>query len=315
MRVVNYQPEHKNAWDDFVGRAKNGVFLFQRDYMDYHADRFPDGSLMFYDDRDQLTALLPATASDQVLTSHAGLTFGGVITDINMKIGTMLEVFDTLVAHLRAHQIVGLLYKAVPHIYHQVPAEEDLYALFRHHARIVRRDVSATLDMRRRPSFSKGRKWSLKQAEKAGLEVARSFDFMAFMSIEEKLLAEKYGARPVHSVTEIEMLAQRFPDNIKLFAAHGGGELLGGVVVYESAQVAHVQYIGTTEEGRKTGALDLIIDHLINDYYSAKPYFDFGISTEDGGRTLNTGLVENKQSYGARTVVYDFYQVDFSTDK
>lgn len=313
MRIVTYKPEYKNAWNDFVQRAKNGVFLFHRDYMDYHADRFPDHSFMFYDERDQLIALLPATARDHILTSHAGLTFGGIVTDINMKIGTMLDIFDALVAHLSSNEIVTLIYKAVPYIYHQVPAQEDLYALFRHDARLVRRDLSTTIDLHQRPSFTKGRKWSLKQAQKAGLEVVRSQDFGAFMSIEEKLLAEKYGARPVHSVNEIEMLAQRFPDNVKLFAAQRGSELLGGVIIYESAKVAHVQYIGTTEEGRRIGALDLIIDHLINDYYSAKDYFDFGISTEDSGRSLNTGLVENKQSYGARAVVYDFYQLDLDT--
>ena len=87
-----------------------------------------------------------------------------------------------------------------------------------------------------------------------------------------------------------------------------------GVIIYESRHVAHAQYIGTSSEGRKTGALDLIIEYLINDYYAAKPYFDFGISTEDGGRYLNTGLVENKQSYGARAIVHDFYELEIPSD-
>jgi hypothetical protein len=82
------------------------------------------------------------------------------------------------------------------------------------------------------------------------------------------------------------------------------------VIIYESCQVAHAQYIGTTSEGRKVGALDLIMSYLINDYYAQKKYFDFGISTEDDGRYLNTGLIENKQGFGARAVVYDFYEID-----
>jgi hypothetical protein len=314
LQVVSYEEGRGRAWDEFVGRSKNGVFLFTRGYMDYHADRFPDGSLMFYDGRGQLVALLPATARGDALVSHAGLTFGGVVTDAGMKVGTMLELFAALEAHLRGLGLRRLVYKAVPHIYHRAPAEEDLYALFRSGARLTRRDVSVAIDMRERLPFAKGRKWALKQAEKAGLEVARSHDFATFMAIEEHLLGEKYGARPVHSAAEIELLAGRFPDNIKLFAARRGGEMLAGVVVYESAQVAHAQYIGANEEGRKVCALDLIMGHLINDYYASKRYFDFGISTEDEGRRLNAGLVENKQGYGARAVVYDFYQLELGTD-
>jgi hypothetical protein len=249
------------------------------------------------------------------LTSHAGLTFGGMVSDSTMKVGLMLDLFNSLMAHARSQGIERVVYKAVPHIYHRLPAEEDLYALFRHGARLVRRDVSVTIDMRERLPFSKGRKWALRQAEKAGLEVGRSYDFTTFMSIEEQLLEAKYGARPVHSSAEIELLAKRFPDHIKLFEARLNGTMLGGVVIYESEQVAHAQYIGTNDDGRKYGALDLIVSYLINDYYAAKPYFDFGISTEDEGRRLNSGLIENKEGYGARAVVHDFYELDLSGDR
>lgn len=314
VQVVTYQPSYKSAWDEFVARAKNGVFLFQRDYMDYHADRFPDNSLMFYNERGELVGLLPATVRDGFLTSHAGLTFGGIIADAHMKVGLMLEVFAALVNYMRSMGTNRLVYKAVPHIYHRIPAEEDLYALFRYGARLVRRDLSVTLDMRERLPFSKGRKWAIKQAEKASVEIARSHDFSSFMSIEEQLLQEKYAARPVHTIAEIEKLASRFPENIKMFAAYRDKAMLAGVIIYESSRVAHAQYIGSNEEGRNCGAPDLIMAHLINDYYAAKSYFDFGISTEDDGRRLNAGLVENKQGYGARAVVYDFYELNLGTD-
>ncbi len=90
--------------------------------------------------------------------------------------------------------------------------------------------------------------------------------------------------------------------------------MIAGVIIFESDQVAHAQYIGVADDGRKCGALDLIMNYLINDYYATKRYFDFGISTEDNGRYLNAGLVENKQSYGARAVVHDFYELDLHVD-
>jgi hypothetical protein len=220
----------------------------------------------------------------------------------------MLDVFGALADHLKERGVAKLVYKAVPHIYHRLPAEEDLYALFRCGARLFRRDISSTVDLAARLPFSKGRRWSIKQAQKAGLAVERSQDFRAFMEMEERLLAAKYDVRPTHTGAELELLASRFPEEIKLFTAHAAGELLAGVIVYEYGHVAHAQYISATDEGKRTGALDLILDHLVNDYYARHTYFDFGISTEQGGRYLNEGLIENKQGFGARAVVHDFYE-------
>ena len=61
FEIIRYTPDRKDEWDRFVAKSKNGTFLFFRDYMDYHADRFRDHSLMFYLD-DNLYALMPANA-------------------------------------------------------------------------------------------------------------------------------------------------------------------------------------------------------------------------------------------------------------
>ena len=206
IRVTKYTSADKDKWDTFVDHSKNGVFLFRRDYLEYHADRFPDHSLMFYDG-DELMALMPATLTDGVLSSHAGLTFGGIISNHKMKVGLMIDLFAALGNSLLGEKVSRLVYKAVPHIYHRLPAEEDLYALYVHHARLVRRDVSSTVDLKERIDLPKGRKYAVKQAEKHGISVSRSFDFTTFMAIEAQLLDAKYDARPVHSVDEIELLA------------------------------------------------------------------------------------------------------------
>jgi hypothetical protein len=314
IKVTRYEAGHKSVWDNFIAQSKNGVFLFYRDYMNYHADRFPDCSLMFFGDQEKLLAVMPATAQGQTLSSHAGLTFGGIVTDAQMKAPLMLEVFEVLQAHLRAEGIRKLLYKVVPHIYHLIPAEEDLYALFRLNAKLVRRDISSTIDLKEKPPFSKGRNYEIKQAGKHGLKVRQSDDFDSFMAIEEQVLGAKYDSKPVHSAAEMQRLALRFPDNIKLFAAYRDEEMLAGVVIYESRTVGHAQYIAAGGEGKRTGALDLILGYLINDYYSCKKYFDFGISTENQGRELNVGLIGNKQSFGARAIVHDFYELEVDNE-
>ncbi len=311
MQVVQYDSTYRQRWDDFNRAAKNGHFLFFRDYMEYHADRFRDGSLLFFE-ADKLVALLPGTIAGEQYVSHGGLTFGGFIIDRRMTAPRMLRLFDALVPALVERGLSTLVYKAIPHIYHQVPAEEDLYALFRHGATLIRRDISSTLALRARLPYTKGRKWSVNQGKKRGIVVAQSEDFARFMAIEEYVLGTRYGLKPVHSAEEIAMLAGKFPANIKLFAASLDEEMHAGVIVYENAQVAHAQYISSTDEGKGMGAADRIIDYLINEYYADKEYFDFGISTEQAGRYLNEGLIENKESFGARSVVYDFYELALS---
>lgn len=74
--------------------------------------------------------------------------------------------------------------------------------------------------------------------------------------------------------------------------------------------VAHAQYMASSPTGRDLGALDTLFAHLLDNVFPGKPFFDFGISNEHGGRVLNCGLIEQKEGFGARTVVHDFYEVD-----
>lgn len=309
IRVEHYESRHKNCWDDFVRRSKNGVFLFQRDYLEYHADRFQDFSLLLFRDN-HLIALIPANRVDETIFSHGGLTFGGVITDSKMTVNQMLEVFSAVTSELRNQGVTKLVYKAIPHIYHVLPAEEDLYALFVNNARLFRRDVSTTVIAGAKLPLARSRRRALKFAQSHGLEVKRTKDFCRFMTIAHDNLLDRHGALPVHTADEMQILANQFPDNIKLYVAERDGEMLGGVIIYESQMVAHGQYRNATEEGMKLGALDLIMNVLLNEVYRDKPFHDFGISTLDDGRRLNEGLIQNKESYGGRTIVYDFYELD-----
>jgi len=309
VRAEPYGPHYEGCWNAFVQQSKNGVFLFDRNYLQYHADRFRDFSLVFFQDS-AVIALLPANRVEDTVISHGGLTFGGIISDHRMTTSLMLEVFSALTGELRARGVSKLIYKAVPHIYHTVPAEEDLYALFRNNAQLFRRDVSSTVAAGERLPLARLRRRSLQRAKSQGLKVSRSREFDQFMAIVEANLQAHYGARPVHTAAEMQLLADRFPENIKLFTAHLQGEMLGGEIIYESKNVAHAQYGHATEKGRSLGALDCIVDVLLNEVYREKPYFDFGISTTEDGRNLNINLNRNKESYGARTTVYDFYELD-----
>ena len=311
MEVVRYNASLRGEWDAFVQKAKNSTFLFMRDYMDYHADRFTDVSLMFYENG-VLRALLPANyyCDENVVVSHAGLTYGGFIYTSDVKGGEVLALFEEAMRWMKsALGAVRFVYKPVPYIYSSLPAQEDLYALFRVGASLVGRSLSSVVDNACRTNFSELRRRKVAKAAKSGVTYSLSDDFSSYWTILSAVLAGRHSCRPVHSLDEILLLRSRFPDNIKLYSACKDGAMLAGCVVYETANVAHIQYIAASDEGRGIGALDGLFDYLFNNIYPDVRYVDFGISTEDGGRVLNAGLLFQKEGLGGRGVVYDTYEV------
>ena len=310
MNLKRYTEEQKNIWNEFVRNSKNGHFFFLRDYMEYHSDKFDDFSLMIFDETDKLIAILPANVKEDILYSHQGLTFGGFLVDDKMKTETMLEVFELLKQFLKEKNIVKIVYKCIPYIYHTKPSEEDRYALFRTDAKLIRRDVTSTIDLTEQVRYSKGRKWTINKAKKELIETFESNDYETFWKLLTGVLESNHEAKPVHILEEMNKLASLFPKNIKLFLAKKDERIVSGALIYENQNIVHTQYLANSEEGRELGALDLLIDYLIKDIYKNKKYFDFGISNEDAGRYLNTGLIAQKEGFGARAVVHDFYELE-----
>jgi hypothetical protein len=298
-------------WNNFLSGSNNDVFLFHRDYMEYHSNRFVDSSLMVYDDQ-HLVALLPANIDSDRLISHGGLTFGGFITDSRMTAPLMLNIMKEFLNHLRGENIKEIIYKKIPAIYHSCPSDEDLYALFRIGARLIRRDVSSTLYSKRPIPFKRNRIYNIRKAKSAGIVVKESHDLAAFWEILQLNLARKHNKEPVHSLQEIVYLKETFPQNIRLFASYKDSTMLAGSLIYESPNVAHTQYLARNVDSKDTGSTDILISNLIAMYSSSKRYFDFGISTEDNGLHLNEALVFFKEGFGARSIVYDTYGVDIN---
>lgn len=303
-----YRESLKNEWNEHIARSKNGTFLTDRNYMDYHSDRFKDFSLMFYS-KDKLSAVLPGNIKDNVYYSHQGLTYGGLIIDSKCKTADVCRIFEEANTFLKGHGIKKIVYKPAPWIYATVPAEEDLYAITNVcHGRIAGRDISSTIILDNKPKFSELRRRCMKKAKATGIEIKESYDIATFWKILDNNLENKYGVAPVHTCGELELLAGRFPENIKLYMAYLGEEALGGTVTYINKQTVHTQYISASPKGKSLGALDLLFSELINNVFTDYTYFDFGKSTEREGTYLNENLIFQKEGFGGRGVCYDTYE-------
>lgn len=308
MEIRRYRREDKELWNSFVSKARNATFLFDRNYMDYHADRFDDNSFMFYH-KGKLKAVLPANVAGDTLYSHQGLTYGGLLLDKKATVEDVLECFDSLNSWLRENGKSKVVYKALPWIYQQYPSEEDLYALtWKCKAQLISRDISSSIVVDNKLKFAESRKSGIRKALSLNIEVGESNDVDGFWHVLEDNLGNRYNAKPVHTASEMKLLMSRFPNNIRLYVAKMNGEIVGGTLIYVTPQVVHTQYISASVEGKKHGALDLLFDYIINKVYANCRYFDFGKSTEQGGAYLNEPLIFQKEGFGGRGVCYDWYQ-------
>jgi L-lactate utilization protein LutB len=148
----------------------------------------------------------------------------------------------------------------------------------------------------------------VKKAHQNGVTVVRDASLSEFWEVLNENLEKRFGAKPVHTLQEMELLKSRFPENIIQYNAYRNGHIIGGLTFYITQQVVHGQYSSTNDEGKEFGAMEAIYEQIMYHDYPDYPYLDFGSSTEQQGAWINEGLIAHKEGYGGRGVVYDTYE-------
>lgn len=309
LEVVRYSPSvHKDLWDTCVDTAKNHNILFYRNFMDYHADRFTDHSFVCLRGGKTL-GVFPANSKDDTLYSHQGLTFGGFICPYTTYAADVLLFYVTLIEQLKTEGIKKIICKPLPYPFFTAPAEEERYALFRLGALLQERHISSVICFSAKFEFTHLRKRGALKAAKAGIEIQKEECFDEFVDL-LNISLKRHNTSAKHTADELRLLHGRFPTLIELWTARKNGELLSGVLLFISKSAVHTQYIAVNTEGVELGALDLLLQQIIDAFSRTHGYLSFGISTENYGQSLNYGLIHQKEGFGARGVVHDIYYLD-----
>ncbi len=297
-------------WNNFVAESKNATFLFHRNFMDYHSNRFEDYSLLVYKN-DKLIALLPLNKKENEVVSHQGLSYGGLLFSKKIKFKESLESFKSILNYLASHKIQRFHLNVMPKIYHIMPADEIDYLLFLTDARLTRTDLSSTIDLGNPIKIQSNRMEGVKKAKKLGLTIKEDANFTPFWNdILIPNLKAQHDATPVHSLDEIEKLAKNFPQNIIQFSVYKEEMIVAGATIFETEHLVHVQYISANAQKQQLGSLDFLFHYLITERYKGKRYFDFGISNVNNGKQMNDGLLYWKECFGARGISHQFYTIE-----
>ncbi len=311
ITITQYNSSQKENWDSFVKKAKNATFLMERDFMDYHSDRFEDFSLIVWDGN-SIVALLPANRFENVVHSHSGLSYGGLIVSPNIRIKEYVTVFKSVLEFLKQSDIQTLKIKLLPTIYHATLADEIDVISFLTQAQLYRTDVYLVIDNQMNYNPNRNRRRALKIAVEQGLKVKEETDYSVFWNkILTPNLQNRFGVNPVHSLEEIELLAEKFPNQIKLYNAYLNNEVKAGVVIFIFDKVVHFQYSSGGEDRTDTAALDYLFDYIVKAFPNHK-YISFGSVSEENGTRLNEGLAYWKESFGAKTTVQRYLSYDTS---
>jgi len=313
MQVVEYSPEWEEDWNKLVRESKNGTFLINRNYMEYHKDRFQDCSLIF-SEGGKMLGVLPANwnEEDKTIYSHQGLTYGGLILHTDVKAAQVMNMIDESIELYRdKYNATRMIYKPTPYIYHKYPAQEDLYGIFRHNGKLHTRGLSSTIPLTHPLGMKESRKSGVRKAVSNSLYLSKTSDIEPFWNILNYVLTTYHNTHPVHTVEELNLLMSKFPKEMHLFVVKREEEVVAGCLLFLMSQVVHVQYIAASDKGKEYGALDLLFHYLINEKFKDTPYLDFGVSTENGGLILNEGLEFQKEGFGGRGVCYDSYEIMF----
>jgi hypothetical protein len=314
MRLRSYELSDAETWDAFCSVAQQATFLLSRRFLSYHGSRFQDCSLIIEEDG-RWVGILPAAlhlADKSCVVSHPGVTYGGIIHQGGLRGERMVEALTLVCQYYQAQGYKKLIYKAVPWFYHTTPAQDDLYGLFRLGAQRTRCDLSSTIDLQRRLRVSERRKRSCKKALRAGVAIHEGNDYLpALWEVVTDNLKRKHQTSPVHTLAEMAMLASRFPDNIRCVVGTLDEKVVAGVLIFATPLVDHAQYIASSETGYEISALDVVFEHCIaSACNNGKRWFDYGISTENGGLVLNDGLYRFKSEFGGGGTVHEFFEIE-----
>tara|TARA_R110000850_G_scaffold965_2_gene5885 strand:- start:1872 stop:2807 length:936 start_codon:yes stop_codon:yes gene_type:complete len=298
IQVQKYLLQNAAEWNAFVKQSVNGTFLLDRNFMDYHQERFEDHSLMMHLDG-QLMCCIPAHVKDGIFYSHRGLSYAGLIISANAATN-IDRIVDALLEYLKGLAFAKAELQLPPVSYQSI--NKEIAAVleqkgFTPNRKLHNQSVALDQEIQVSPKKSIG----YRNGKFEGLRMETTNDFRSFW--EEVLtpqLAERYHSKPVHSLIEIELLASRFPENIIQYNVYREGALLAGITFFIKGNIVKSQYTASSPDGLKTDAVAYVYMEAMKEFKEKGcSLMDYGPVNEKDG-SVNKGLQRFKKQLGCQ---------------
>lgn len=311
--VQKYKESDYANWNAFIGQAKNATFLFHRDFMEYHKDRFDDFSVLIFD-KEKLVAVLPANRVENEVFSHQGLTYGGLVYSRKINGEKVAELVDCLLSYFKDNNIESFYFKQIPFFYPSKGNAETEFFLLKKGGFLDRKEMNLAINLQMPLTISKSKLKHFRKMEGLDLQLVEETELDPFWELVlEPRLREKYDAKAIHTLQEITRLKTSFPQNIKQFSVYYDDAIVAGVTLFETETVVKSQYGATTKKGEELRALDFAFINLIEKYKrEGKLFFDMGIVNDANEKGFHAGLLKQKEELGCTVYGQDFYKINLT---
>jgi hypothetical protein len=309
--VVLYSKKDKSRWDTFIDNAPGTTFLLRRDFMEYHAHKFQDHSLII-SDNSGIVAVMPANISGDTVCSHQGLTYGGIFFEATFDNVEVEAVLQSILAYLKEQGVKVLDVKLLPEFYADKTTQYLNSLLHELQADIYRNDRVFAIDYSQPFTIHKTKLKHYRKSQEKDFVLREETDLTLFWNeVLIPRLREKHNTAPVHSLKEIHLLKSRFNKEIKQFNVYIEDTIVAGITIFEKGQIVKSQYGATTALGEKVRALEYLFLNLIFKYKSeGKSYFSMGTVRDlDMPLGYNPGLLRQKVELGCREYCQHFFKI------
>lgn len=323
MYLEAFIPELETLWDRFILEENtNGTFIHTRKFIQYHpAGKFQDASLLIQNRRGAIIGMIPActimNGDEQVLYSHRGCTYGGIILKArHLKVAEIQEILGLLREYGSKNGYQKIVIKFPSELYSGYPVDGFIHIGI-HQGWKLYTELNTYIDFNRYDpdilsNFSQGKRTHVNRCIALGLvfrELQLKTEVRDFHEILKKSL-EKYETLPVHTPEEIlDFTQERIPQFSRLFGVFMGREMIAGAMVYlyPRTRCVYTTYLAAMNLSDRNNPQLKTLSPGSFLYYSVikwaqkagYKYVSFGISTENMGKVMNYGLVANKEAYGS----------------
>lgn len=322
---INYSEERETSRIDrfIMDSSTNGEFINTVKYLSYHPPgRFSEDSI-YVEDVDSgmiKCVLMSASAKDDadVIVSHPGTTFAGLIFNSKDSVGEMAKVVDLVEAHYKSNYKKIVLRTSHP-CYSDQPNQKIDYMLLRKGYKFgftalvniidlskinTEDEIFGLYNCRKRNQVRKsinGNRFSFTQKENIPREIWMN------MALN---LDRKFDARPTHAYSEINELQHMFNEKIVPYATYkANGDYGAFSLAYKFKNVFHTQYLDMNYDLSRENPNYFLLHHLIIEAIrEGYRYFSLGGSTEKRGEYLNEGLFRFKSGFGGGSILLPQYE-------
>lgn len=316
IQIRVYSDKYRDRWDEFVDNSRNGTIFHTRSFLSYHPEgRFKDRSLLFLQDGN-IVSILPGCLiennSGLTLASHQGSTYGGFVIPQKLGVAKALQLVDLLLEFMKKEGICDIWMRYPEYIFEKEPSEEIKYAMWHRGFGMDYIELSTCYDLSIYPTESPI-SWEAKKGYERGVScIYDDNNYQAFHSLLFETLTSKYNRTPTHTLEELNNLRNLLGKRLVLFSAYYKEYFAGGMIVFlTNEKTAHVFYSAVKKDLIKgIYVSDTLIDYTIRTLKKRGVQFiNYGISTEEKGRTINFNLFRFKERFKGFGVVRETWKL------